>query len=102
VPVSAAVQTAVSQRYARLADAIMNGHKNIERALLAPHFIDAARVKLRAYEYDPLTIVVRRITVDGATMTVFAQYVGSDGRSAHSLDTWQRIDGAWRLVRRNR
>lgn len=101
MPVSADVQIAVSQRYMQLADSITHGHVDAERELLAPHFSDRAKIKLAAYEYDPLTVLVQTIHVDGRTMIVHAQYVGVQRKHENTVDRWLLLDGSWRLAQRD-
>jgi hypothetical protein len=91
---------AVSQRYAQLADAVTHGHDDAERAILATRFSDAAKIKLSAYEYDPLTVLVQKIQVNGSTMIVHAQYVGVHGKHENTVDRWLLLDGTWRLAQR--
>ncbi len=92
---------AVSQRYAQLADAVTHGHDGAEQAMLAPHFADRAKIKLTAYEYDPLTVLVETIHVNGRAMTVHAQYVGVHGKHENTVDRWLLLGGAWRLAQRD-
>ena len=101
MPISADVQIAVSQRYAQLADAITHGHEDVEHVMLAPQFADRAKIKLATYEYDPLTVLVQKIQVNGHAMTVHAQYVGVHGNHENTVDRWLLLDGAWRLAQRD-
>ncbi len=101
MPVSADVQIAVSQRYAQLADSITHGHEESERAILAPHFADGAKLKLSVYEFDPLTVLVQKVQVNGRTMIVHADYVGMSGKHENTVDRWLLLDGAWRLAQRD-
>lgn len=91
----------VSQRYAQLADSITHGRDAAERAILAPRFSDKAKLKLDAYQYDPLTVLVQNIHVQGGTMIVHAQYVGVHGKRETTLDRWLLLDGTWRLAQRD-
>ena len=100
--VSADVQIAVSQRYAQLADSVTHGHDKGEREILAPHFSDTAKIKLSAYEYDPLTVLVQNIQVNGSTMTVHAQYIGVQQKRENTVDRWLLLDGVWRLAERDK
>lgn len=100
MPVSIAVQSEIAQRYAVLGSAITHDPTQ-EQAVLAPHFHDRARVKLSTFEYDPLTVLVRKIAVDGSRLEVHAQYVGVHGHNADTIDHWAKIDGQWRLLDRN-
>ena len=102
MPVSPDVQIVVSQRYEQLADSITHGRDVDERAILAPHFSDAAKIKLAAYEYDPLTVLVQKIIVDGRMMTVHADYVGVHGKHENTVDRWLLLEGAWRLTQRDK
>ena len=99
MPVSADVQLAISQRYAQLGAAVTHD-PTTERSLLAPHFQDHAKVKLSTFEYDPLTVVVQKISMQGDKITVRAEYVGIHGHNATSIDRWILIDGTWYLVDR--
>lgn len=92
---------AVSQRYAQLADSITHGHDAAERAILAPRFSDKAKLKLAAYEYDPLTVLVQKIQVHAGTMIVRAQYVGVQGKHETTVDRWLLLDGTWRMAQRD-
>ena len=92
---------AVSQRYARLADSITHGNNDGEHTMLATHFSDRAKIKLGTYEYDPLTVLVQKIHVDGRTTIVHAQYVGVQGKHENTVDRWLLLDGSWRLVQRD-
>lgn len=102
MPVAAAVQMAISQRYIALTDSITHGHESAEKALLAPHFADRARLKLMEYEYDPLTVVVQKISTKGKALIVHAEYVGVGKRRENTVDHWVQIDGEWKLLERSR
>jgi hypothetical protein len=101
MPVSTDVQMTMSQRYAQLADSITHAHDDAERAILAPHFSDRAKIKLTAYEYDPLTVLVQKIQMNGKLMIVHAQYAGVQGKHENTVDRWLLLDGSWRLAQRN-
>lgn len=101
MPISADAQLAISQRYAQLADSITHGHEEAEQSILAPHFSDRAKEKLAAYQYDPLTVKVQKIQVNGTWMVVHAQYVGVQGKHETTVDRWLLLDGAWRLAQRD-
>ena len=98
--ISADLQATISQRYAQLAAAVMNGDNPTEQSLLAPKFADRAPSKLSSFEYDALTIIVRKIDADGNLLVVHASYYGVHGHTTNSLDHWARIDGVWRLLDR--
>ena len=100
MPVPMAIQSAISQRYAQLGDAVTHDPAQ-EQAVLAPHFHDRARLKLSSFEYDALTVLVEKIVVVGKRLEVHAQYVGVRGHNAHTIDHWVMIDGQWRLADRN-
>lgn len=99
--VSPELQMAVSQRYVRLANAITHAENGGEKQLLAPHFRDRAKIKLSAYEYDPLTVLVQRVRVHGNEMIVKAYYVGVHGKSEVTFDRWLLVNGSWRLAERD-
>jgi hypothetical protein len=101
VPVAPDVQAAISQRYAQLATAVLNGDKAAESAVLAPHFRDRAKITLASFEYDPLTVMVEKMDVRGPRLEVHAKYVGVHGHTVETIDYWQKIDGAWRLSQRD-
>jgi hypothetical protein len=94
------VQSAISQRYAQLGNAVTHDPTQEER-VLATDFKDRAHVKLSTFEYDPLTVVVEKIVLQGDEVEVHAEYVGVHGHNATSVDHWILIDGAWFLVDRN-
>ena len=101
MPVSADVQAAISQRYAQLADSITHANAAEEKAILAPHFVDRAKMKLGSFEYDPLTVLVQKIVVTGGgRLTVHAEYVGVHGHNATTVDVWQKKDDDWILLSR--
>ena len=100
MPVSAAVQMAISQRYIALTDSITHGNESAERSVLAPHFTDHAKLKLLDYEYDALTVLVQKISAHGNQLVVHAQYVGIGKRHENAVDTWTLINGEWKLARR--
>lgn len=100
MPVSADVQAAISQLYAQLADSVTHAKPNEERAVLAPHFADKAKQKLETFEYDPLTVIIRRIDRGGAFVVVHATYVGVHGHNADTIDRWEQRDGQWMLLSR--
>jgi hypothetical protein len=99
VPVSADVQSTISQRYAQLGSAVTHDPTQ-EQRVLATNFKDRAKVKLSTFEYDPLTIVVQKIVMRGDKLEVRAEYVGVHGHNATTVDHWTRIDGTWLLVDR--
>lgn len=98
--VSADIQNTISQRYIALTDSITHGHEDVERAILAPHFHDGAKLKLSDYEYDPLSVLVQKVSVVGKTLVVHVQYVGVGTRHENTVDRWRLIDGVWKLVDR--
>lgn len=93
---------AVSQRYAQLADSITHDKPEVEKAILSPHFRDRAKIKLPVYEYDPLTVLVQKVQMNGTTILVHAQYVGVGNNRENTVDRWLLLDGAWRLAERDR
>ncbi|HTX57410.1 MAG TPA: hypothetical protein VMD47_09975 [Candidatus Acidoferrales bacterium] len=99
MPVSADVQSAITQRYAELGDAVTHDPTQ-ERDVLAPEFKDRARMKLATFEYDPLTVVVQKIVVKGNGLEVHAEYVGVHGHNVNTVDHWVKRDGQWYLVDR--
>src|SRR5579859_3140448 len=98
MPISADVQQAISQRYIALTNSITHGDESGEAAMLAPHFSDHAKLKLLAYEYDALTVLVQKIRADGNALVVHAQYVGVGKLHENVVDRWIQIDGVWKLV----
>ena len=94
------VQSAISQRYAQLSESITRGNHDAENAILGPHFADRAKVKLDSFEYNPLTVVVQKITPTGSALVVEAEYVGVHGHNATTVDRWIQVDGNWVLVSR--
>lgn len=94
------VQSSISQRYAELGDAVTHDPTQEER-VLATDFKDHAKVKLKSFEYDPLTVVVQKIVLHGDALEVHAQYVGVHGHNSNTVDHWILIDGAWFLTDRN-
>jgi hypothetical protein len=100
VPVSDDVQSAISQRYGQLADSITHARREEERAVLAPDFVDRAKQKLESFEYDALTVVVRKMDTNDGVVTVQATYVGVNGHSADTIDRWEKHDGQWVLLSR--
>lgn len=99
--VSAGVQQALSQRYAQLANSITHGEQAVEASILSRRFNDRAKLKLGAYEYDPLTVLVQTVTRHGSAMVVKAYYVGVHGRSEVTFDRWLLVNGTWRLMERD-
>jgi hypothetical protein len=97
--VSADVQLAISQRYAQLGNAVTHDPSQ-EQRVLATDFKDHSKVKLKTFEYDPLTVVVQKIVRNGAVVEVHAQYVGVHGHNVNTVDHWILIDGAWYLTDR--
>ena len=102
MPVSADVQMAISQRYIALTDSITHGHEDVERAILAPHFSDHAKLKLLDYEYDPLTVLVQKIDAHGNQLVVHAQYVGVGKHHENAIDRWILIGCEWKLAQRTK
>jgi hypothetical protein len=100
MPITADIQSTIAQRYAELGNAVTHDPSQ-ERSVLAPHFNDRAHVKLSTFEYDPLTVVVQKIRMNGNRLEVHAQYVGVHGHNAVTIDHWSMIDGEWRLVDRS-
>ena len=100
MPVSDDVQSAISQRYGQLTDSVTHGKREEERAVLAPDFTDRAKQKLESFEYDALTVVIRKIDSDGGIIVVQASYVGVNGHNADTIDRWKKIDGQWELLSR--
>lgn len=100
MPVSMEVQSAIAQQYAALGSAVTHDPTQ-ENTVLAPHFHDRAHEKLATFEYDPLTVLVEKIVVQGNRLEVHAQYVGVHGHNVRTVDHWIMIDGAWRLLDRN-
>jgi hypothetical protein len=97
--VAADVQLAITQRYSQLTNAVTHDPTQ-ERAVVAPQFRDRAKMTLRSFEYDPLTVVVQKIVRTGDRIEVHAQYVGVHGHNANTVDQWIGIDGQWYLVER--
>jgi hypothetical protein len=100
MPVSMEVQSAISQRYAQLGNAVTHDPSQ-ERGILAPHFRDHARLKLATFDYDPLTVIVQKIVMQGDRLEVHAEYVGVHGHNANTVDHWISISGQWLLLDRN-
>ena len=100
MPVASATQAAISQLYAQLAESITHGKHEVEEAVLSTHFVDKAKMKLDTFEYDPLTVIVRKIDRDGAALVVHASYVGVRGHNADTVDRWERYGDSWVLVSR--
>ncbi len=94
------VQAAVSQRYGQLTESITRGNRDAENAILGPHFVDRAKVKLDSFEYNALTVVVQKITPSGDALVVQAEYVGVHGHNATTVDKWVQLNGNWVLVSR--
>jgi hypothetical protein len=99
MPVPIDVQLAISQRYAELGNAVTHDPSQ-EQRVLASNYKDRAKVKLKSFEYDPLTVVVQKIVLHGDAVEVHAQYVGVHGHNANTVDHWILIDGAWFLTDR--
>jgi hypothetical protein len=93
------VQSAISERYAELGNAVTHDPTQ-EQTVLASDFKDRAKVKLSSFEYDPLTVVVQKISQQGDEITVHAEYVGVHGHNSSTVDHWILIDGAWFLTDR--
>ncbi|HTU68728.1 MAG TPA: hypothetical protein VMF11_00275 [Candidatus Baltobacteraceae bacterium] len=100
MPVPMEVQSTIAQRYAQLGNAVTHDPTQ-EASVLAPHFKDRARMKLATFEYDPLTVLVRKIVLHGNRLEVYAEYVGIHGHSTNTIDRWIKIAGEWRLLDRN-
>ncbi len=100
MPITADVQSTIAQRYAALGAAVTHDPTQ-EKTVLAPHFNDSAKAKLSSFEYNPLTVVVQKIVMQGNTLEVHAEYVGVHGHNANTVDHWILINGAWYLVSRN-
>jgi|SRR5579863_3496766 len=100
MPVSIDTQAAISQQYGQLANSVTHGQSDVEKSILAPKFADRAKVKLKSFELDALTIMVQRIDAKGKTIEVRAQYVGVRGHNAISIDDWVMSGGTWRLASR--
>jgi hypothetical protein len=94
------VQSAISQRYAELGNAVTHDPTQ-EQRVLATDFKDRAHVKLATFEYNPLTVVVQKIVLQGDEVEVHAEYVGVHGHNITTVDHWILIDGAWFLTDRN-
>jgi hypothetical protein len=100
MPVSMDVQSTISQRYAQLSSAVTHDPTQ-ERSFLSPHFNDAAKFKLRSFEYDPLTVIVQRIDSHPDGLYVRAEYVGVHGHNEVTVDHWQMVAGQWMLAARH-
>lgn len=100
--VPAQVQSMLTQSYAALADSITHNKPDVERSILASGYRDRATIKLDAYEYDPLTVVVQKIQANGTTMIVHAQWVGIGKNRENTIDRWLLLDGTWRLAERDK
>ena len=100
MPVPPVTQMTMAQTYARLANAVTHDPTS-EKGFLAPHFTDRAKIKLAAFEYDPLTVQVLAITPRGKVFLVHARYVGVGTKNDETVDRWLLLDGAWRLAERN-
>jgi hypothetical protein len=100
MPVPMDVQSAISQRYAQLGNAVTHNPSQ-ERGLLAPHFNDAAKMKLSSFQYDPLTVIVQRIDSHPDGLYVRAEYVGVHGHNEVTVDHWQMVGGQWVLAARH-
>jgi hypothetical protein len=90
-----------AQRYAALADSITHGKTDVEKSILAPHFQDQGKIKLDAYEYDPLTVQVLHIEPHGNTFFVRARYVGVNGKTEDTVDLWLVSGDSLRLAKRS-
>jgi hypothetical protein len=100
MPITADVQAAISQRYALLADSVTHGKRSVEKSMLGPGFYEHTKAKLETFEYDPLTVIVQKITVSGDTIVVKAEYVGIHGHNGITLDRWVQQNGDWVLASR--
>jgi hypothetical protein len=100
MPVSVDVQATISQRYAQLADSVTHGKRTIEKSMLGPGFYEHTKAKLETFEYDPLTVIVQKITARGDAIVVRAYYVGIHGHNVVTDDRWIQRDGDWVLASR--
>ena len=100
MPVSMDVQSAISQRYAQLSNAVTHDPTQ-ERGILSPHFNDAAKMRLSTFDYDPLTVIVQRIDSRPDGLYVRAEYVGIHGHNEVTVDHWQMVGGQWVLAARH-
>jgi hypothetical protein len=100
MPISVDVQATISQRYAQLADSVTHGKRTVEKAMLGPGFYEHTKAKLETFEYDPLTVIMQKITVSGDAILVRAEYVGIHGHNAVTVDRWVQSNGDWVLASR--
>jgi hypothetical protein len=100
MPVSMDVQSAISQRYAQLSNAVTHD-PSLERGVVSPHFNDAAKLKLSTFWYEPLTVVVQRIDSRPDGLYVRAEYVGIHGHNEVTIDHWQLLGAQWVLAARH-
>jgi hypothetical protein len=100
VPVTVDVQSAITQRYGELTNAITHDPA-AEKSVLAPNFTDASKAKLSSFEYDPVTVVVQKMSVEGSAVLVTAQYVGIHGHNVATIDRWVFLNGKWYLAARH-
>ena len=100
MPVPVDVQGAITERYSELANSITHAELGIDPHVLAKHFVDRSKMKLASFDYDPLTVVVQRMTSSGNAVIVRAEYVGVHGHNVVSTDVWERQGLDWVLVSR--
>lgn len=98
---TAQTQSAITERYSSLANALTHGEAARERQILAPQFRDRAHIVLGRYAYDPLTVLVRHMSLEGDTIVVRARYIGVHGKVETTLDRWLLLGGTWRLAERD-
>lgn len=94
------VQSAISQRYAQLSNAVTHDPTQ-ERGILSPQFNDAAKMRLSTFDYDPLTVIVQRIDSRPDGLYVRAEYVGVHGHNEVTVDHWKMVGGQWVLAARH-
>jgi hypothetical protein len=93
------VQYAITQRYGQLTDAITHDPSG-EKAVLAPNFSDRSKAKLNSFEYDPVTVLVQKMSAQPDGVYVNAEYVGVHGHNVTTVDHWEFMNGQWFLVSR--
>jgi hypothetical protein len=100
MPISADVQSAITARYGQLTDAITH-QPSAERAVLTPHFTDHTLLKIPQFEYNPVTVVIVKISQQSDGVYVSSQWVGVGKTNEYSVDHWVKgADGQWYLASR--
>ena len=99
MPVSKDAQSAISQRYAQLSNAVTHDPTQ-ERGILSPHFNGTAKMRISTFDYDPLTVIVQRIESRPDGLYVHAEYMSASMATMKTVGHWQMVGGQWAFAAR--